>query len=69
MKESTWSITRITWIITLILLFSNYGCERGNSTSKEAIDQARKAFDAAWLSKDADIIVAFSFRFNKFIFT
>ena len=58
MKESIRLITRITWIITLILLFSTCGCERGNSTSKEAIDQARKAVDAAWLSEDADVIVA-----------
>ncbi len=58
MKESIRLITRITWIITLILLFSTFGCEKGNSTSKEAIDQARKAVDAAWLSEDADIIIS-----------
>ncbi len=58
MKESTRFVTRITWIISLILLFSNYGCERENTTSKEAIDQARKAVDAAWLSEDADIIIS-----------
>ncbi len=58
MKESTRLITRITWIITLFLLLSNYGCERENSTSKEAIDEARKVIDAAWLSEDADIIIS-----------
>jgi ketosteroid isomerase-like protein len=59
MKVSTWSIRKIICIIFLILLFSNYGCESGDSTSKEAIDQIRKAFDAAWLSKDVDVIVAY----------
>lgn len=59
MKESIRLITRTTWIITLILLFSTYGCEMGNSTSKEAIDQARKVIDAAWLSEDADVIVTY----------
>ncbi len=66
MKESIWLITRITWIIIPILLFSTYGCEREDSTSKEVIDQASKeaidkarmAIDAAWLSEDADVIVA-----------
>ena len=60
MKESIRLITRFTWIITLIMLFSTYGCQRENSTSKEAIDQARKAVDAAWLSEDADVIMAYS---------
>jgi len=59
MKEFTRLITRITWIITLILLFSNYSCEESNTTSKETIDEARKTFDAAWLSKDVDVIVAY----------
>ncbi len=60
MKESIRLITRTTWIITLILLFSTYSCERGNSTSKEAIDQAREEIDAAWLSENADVIIAHS---------
>ena len=60
MKESIRLITRITWITTLILLFSTCGCEKGNSTSKEAIDQARTAVDAAWLSEDTDVIIAYS---------
>jgi len=58
MKESIRLITRTTWIVTLILLFFTYGCQRGNSTSKEALDHARKEVDAAWLSEDADIIIA-----------
>ena len=58
MKESIRLITRTTWTITLILLFATYGCERGDLTSKEAIDEARKTIDAAWLSEDADVIVA-----------
>jgi len=60
MKESIRLITRTTWIVTLILLFFTYGCQEGNSTSKEAIDHARKAVDAAWLSEDADVIIAHS---------
>jgi len=60
MKESIRLITRIAWIVTLILLFFTYGCQRGNSTSKEAIDLARKKIDAAWLSEDADVIMAYS---------
>jgi len=60
MKESIRLITRISWIITLILLFSTCSNERANSTSKEAIDQARTAVDAAWLSEDADVIIAHS---------
>ncbi len=58
MKKLIRLITRTIWIITLILLLSTYGCESGNSTSKEAIDEARKVIDAAWLSEDADVIVA-----------
>ncbi|TET46662.1 DUF4440 domain-containing protein [candidate division TA06 bacterium] len=58
MKESIRLITRTTWIVTLILLFFTYGCQRENSTSKEALDQARKEVDAAWLSEDVDVIIA-----------
>lgn len=58
MKDSIRLITRTPWIITLILIFSIYGCEKGNSTSKKSIDQARKEIDAAWLSEDADVIIA-----------
>jgi ketosteroid isomerase-like protein len=58
MKESIRLLTRTTWIVTLILLFSTYGCQKENSTSKEAIDLARKEIDAAWLSEDADVIMA-----------
>jgi len=58
MKESIRLITRTTWIIIPILLFSIYSCERDNSKDKEAIDQARKEVDAAWLSEDADTILA-----------
>ena len=59
MRESTWFYARSVWFITLILLLCNSGCEKGNSSGKEAIDQGREAFDAAWLSKDVDIIIAF----------
>ena len=65
MKNSTWSIKRILWSILVILLFLNYGCKKENSAVKDAIDkeainQARKDLDAAWLSKDIDTMIFYS---------
>jgi hypothetical protein len=46
MKESIRLITRTTWIIIPILLFSIYSCERDNSKHQESIDQTTKEIGA-----------------------
>ena len=58
MKKSNWLLSTIILAIVLAMLFFAISCQSGNSTSKEAIDQIRKAVDAAWLSEDADVIIA-----------
>ena len=59
MKKSVWLIIRIFWVITIMVLFYDCSGKKENIRSKEAIDQIRKAFDASWLSENADIILKY----------
>ena len=57
MKKSVWVMMKSILIITLILLFCGCEGENENMKSKVAIDQIRKAFDASWLSENANVIL------------
>ena len=49
---------KIIGIAAIILLISSLGCQRDNTASIAAIDQAREEIDAAWLAEDIDVILS-----------